>query len=300
MSRGQSGDRQRPTDRKVEDAATRRRDQARRIAELRKEKAERKRIAHPQGGVGFAFDRDKPAKGEVDRWYTNLSKEQRQALKDPRAEVTITASASRVGSSDYNRDLSKRRGENVAEILKNEHGVTAKIKVDARGEEPAEDRGAHPTRDNHTDRVAYIDILPAGKPADKPKEAPKRERSEKGKTTIPPEYTRDYKHSRKWAENEYRRIYHKIRMGAKGKFGTVLESGRQILDASRYQREIEAAKDVHQKLWGVRPMRGFLFDLEKPSKNLEYRVKGWLREGGYDPEPMFKEYVTHWLRKGAT
>ena len=298
MAGGPRGDRIRPTDKKAEDAARRKREQAREIAEARREKAERKRVAHPQGGVGFEFGKDKPAAGEMDRWYQSLSKEQKEALRDPNAEVTITATASRVGSAEYNLDLSKRRGENVAKILREKFGVAAKIKVEALGEEPAEWREAPDQKDDHTDRVAHIDILPATKKADKPKEKPEKDESrEKKRTTIPPEYTRDYKHSREWAENRYRIIYHKLRMGLKGRFGAPIEAARQIVDASRYRQDIEKAGNVHDKLWGVKPMRGFLFDIEKPS--VQMRIKGWLREGGYDVEPMFKEYVIHWLRKGV-
>ena len=167
MRGGPRGDRTKPTDKKAEEAR-RKREQARKIAEARREKAERKRVPHPQDGAGFQFDADKPAAGEMDRWYKGLSNKQKEALKSQNTEVTITASASRAGSAKYNLDLSKRRGDNVAKILKEKYNVSAKIKVEAMGEEPAEMRKAPDQKDDHTDRVAIIRILPG---TDKPAES---------------------------------------------------------------------------------------------------------------------------------
>jgi outer membrane protein OmpA-like peptidoglycan-associated protein len=250
--------------------------------------------------VGFGFDKDVPAAGEMERWYKGLTNEQKEALEDANTKVTVTATASRRGSREYNQDLSERRAENVARILKERYGVAAQVELEPLGEDPAEDRGVRDGVDDHTDRVVDITILSGVKKAEQGKETPEGEyaKPDRGKkNSIPTKYRCDYKHDREWAQNPTRVTYHKIRMGVKGRLGMLIEAVRQINDAPRYRREIEATKTVHDKLWKVRPMRGFLFDMEKSS--FQTRVKGWLREGGYDVEPMYKEYIIHWLRKGA-
>jgi len=127
------------------------------------ERAERARVASPQGGVGCGFDRV-PTGEAVKDWYNGLSKEQKAALQDPRTVVTLTPTASLTGSRPYNVDLTQRRGEAFKQTLQ-DLGVKAKIVIEARDFEPAEDRGAAKGKDNHQDRVVYADINKADKTA---------------------------------------------------------------------------------------------------------------------------------------
>jgi outer membrane protein OmpA-like peptidoglycan-associated protein len=173
MGGGPGRDRTRPADKGADAAAQRKREQARQVEQARREQAERKRVAHPRDGVGFGFDQDQPAAGEMDRWYKGLSKEQRDALKNSATEVTITATASRVGKPGYNLGLTERRAGNVGKILRERYGVSATIKSEPLGEEPAEWRGAPDRRDDHSDRVAVISIQPKGDKPSKPKDKPK-------------------------------------------------------------------------------------------------------------------------------
>jgi len=125
------------------------------------ELAERARIAKPQGGVGCGIDRV-PTKEGVRDWYNSLSKGEKAALQDPRAVVTLTATASLVGTREHNDKLTQRRGDETKKILL-DLGVKAEIKVEAMGFKNAEERGAPKGKDNHQDRVVYIDIQKAGK-----------------------------------------------------------------------------------------------------------------------------------------
>ena len=126
------------------------------------ELAERARIAKPQGGVGCGFDQV-PTKEAVKDWYNNLSKEEKAALQDPLTVVSLTALASLVGTRDYNDKLTQRRGDAVKETLKKELGVKADIKIDPMGFSIAEGLHAPPNKDNHRDRVVYIDIIKVNK-----------------------------------------------------------------------------------------------------------------------------------------
>ncbi|MBT8461731.1 MAG: hypothetical protein KJO44_04340, partial [Gemmatimonadetes bacterium] len=170
----------------------------------------------------------------------------------------------------------------------------------------------------HQDRVATVtwetesaeatDKRPKEKEPVRPKEKERVPRREAERDTIPPEYVSDYKHSAKKVNSRWWQALQKIRTlvpiagsgrglikeGAKKTVGEGLAQGS---DANRYKKEIEKERDVHRKLWGIRPMRGLLFDKDVP--NYRDRIKGWLREGGYDVKKMWPEWVTHWLRKGV-
>lgn len=125
----------------------------------RNEAAERQSVAQPEQGMGFRFNEDKPARGEPERWWNNLTSDQRAALRNPDATVVITALASGPGSNADNQALSERRADNTASILKERFGVQAKFKVEAVGEQNA----TNSEHDNRNDRVAFIDIIAPGK-----------------------------------------------------------------------------------------------------------------------------------------
>ncbi len=147
------------------------------------ERAERKKIAHPRDGVGFGFGDDKPASGELQRWYKGLSDAQRAALKDPKTTVYVTATCSKPGSHSSNRDLSKSRAENVAQLLARDLGVErSRIKTEWLGEDPAQDNNpdAPDNQDDHQERVALINF----EAKEKDEETPKPEKKEKPEQSI--------------------------------------------------------------------------------------------------------------------
>lgn len=297
MSTTPTGDRKRETDKKEQESRERERKQAHEISEARREQAERQRVARPEGGVGFGFDQDMPASGEMDRLYGSLTRKYGDALNDPKLVLTVMALTSRAGDADYNLDLSKRRAENVAKILREQYGVRAKIEIEATGEEWAEFWGLPEKRDNHRCRIAWVFTRPTADKADAAKERP--ETGEPGggeRTTIPSKYTGDYKYSREWAELML--AWAVNRPEVKRPLGTVAEVAARREDANRFRQEIAEASSVHDRLWGVRPKAGFIFDFFHASE--VKRLGEWLEEGGYAGFPMLDEYVIHWLRKGAT
>ncbi len=281
------------------------------------ERAERAAVAKPQDGVGCPFGKV-PDRASIQGAIQRLSPEKKALLRNPDAVVHLTGTASRVGSEQLNDSLSLERAKAVAEVLHADPQVKARIAPpEGVGNQKAIDDGHPPNKDNREDRVVLIDVGLERKQKDdkeppkpraeveKPKVAPekpkpvpdKKEGSEKGKGEIPEQYTRDYKLPRKVAEGRFFQGVERAKEGLKGKWGMLYESLRQILDADRYEREMGLAKTPDDKLWGVRPMRGFLIDIDKPSE--QAKLKSWLREGGYDVDKMSREYVIHWIRKGA-
>jgi outer membrane protein OmpA-like peptidoglycan-associated protein len=125
------------------------------------ERAERGKIAQPRDGVGFGFAKDKPPSGELQRWYKGLSDAQRAALRDPKTIVTVTATCSKPGSHESNLDLSRRRAENVKDLLAKELGIDrSRIRTEWLGEDPAQDNNpdAPDAKDDHQERVALINF----------------------------------------------------------------------------------------------------------------------------------------------
>jgi outer membrane protein OmpA-like peptidoglycan-associated protein len=268
------------------------------------EKRERRRVAKPKDGVGFAFGKDEPAKGELSRWYSGISDEEMIALQDPKKFVKIMATASRAGDEDSNILLSKRRAEKLKDALANELGVPrSSIIIYYIGEESAQFAGIKDGKDRAIDRVARIEIETRETIASETRSQDRI--NETKRTTIPKKFTRDYKHSREWATGTLSQVWDYLKQLVplskpsvrSGATKLVVENVRQISDARRYQKEMEQAKDVHEKLWKVRPMRGFLFD--KSSTSFRWRVEMLLSEGGYDVKKMYPEYIIHWRRKGA-
>ncbi|MCU0568234.1 MAG: OmpA family protein [Oculatellaceae cyanobacterium Prado106] len=258
------------------------------------EQAERQRIYHPDDGVGFAFGQDQLAPDEMDRYLNQLSAPEHLKLIGGKSKIMIRAYASHPGSDADNQSLSERRAAHVKDQLIQRGVDPARIETIALGSQGADLAGSE-HQDNHQDRWVAINL--------EERERGDRQSERPGIREIPPQYTTDYEYDRDQANNEFRKLYHQGKMGLKPLWGRgmgigyTVEAFRQIGDASRYRNDMESAKDVHEKLWGVKPMRGFLFDIEKPSE--QDRIKGWLREGGYDVNRMFDEYTIHWLRKGA-
>jgi hypothetical protein len=139
-----------------------------------RERFERQRYFTPDWGVGYAFGETKPVRGETHRLMDRLPEDYRQALYDPRTELTIYTMASRPGGEAHNLRLSQRRGEELAMELRAE-GVRAEIRIEALGEVPARprvsmslrppsDRDRADARDDARFRTAHIEITPhAGK-----------------------------------------------------------------------------------------------------------------------------------------
>lgn len=134
------------------------------------EKTERSRIYSPQDGVGFAFGKDKPATGEIERWQAGLTDRERSALKDPNTRIVITAGASRVGGQDFNAQLTDRRAVNVQQELVETFGVNpGSIDINSlyRGEELAIQKGKPDHKDNAEDRTATIQVFSGGQNANR-------------------------------------------------------------------------------------------------------------------------------------
>ncbi|MDP2989980.1 MAG: hypothetical protein Q8O57_05390, partial [Kiritimatiellota bacterium] len=189
------------------------------------ELTERARIAKPQGGVGCGFDRV-PTNEAVKDWYNSLSKEEKAALQDPRTVVTLTAIASLVGSGAYNQALTEQRGAAVKEILQKDLGVKAEIKVEAMGFKNAAERKAPEGKDNHQDRVVYIDIQKAGKGESTEKPSGKEVQPPKGLTEqprLPKEYDFD---------KEFRDFLKHPIITEKGLVTTMLKAAKQLIDAT--------------------------------------------------------------------
>jgi outer membrane protein OmpA-like peptidoglycan-associated protein len=124
------------------------------------EMEERRRVAKPEHGVGFAFGQDKLAKGELNRWYASLNKEQKAALKDPRTTFKIVGHASRPGSEQSNNRLSEKRAEHVMKAMVREFGFEqSSFQVIPLGEEYAKYAIKSPTQDSAQHRIVEIMIF---------------------------------------------------------------------------------------------------------------------------------------------
>ncbi len=262
------------------------------------EQAERKLIYHPQDGVGCRFGDAEPAPGEMDRYLQSLSNSEYLKLFAGDSKIVIRGYASNPGSDAYNQELSEERAVNVKDFLVNKGVDPSRIEIISLGEKGADLSGSE-NQDNHQDRWVEIEIE---KSENSKKDMPRiRE--------IPSKYTGDYKYDRDWAENPWRLAWEKIKQmpiptslnpwKATTAFGRKLIMGAatQINDAPRWREELESTTNVHDKLWKVKPPKGFIFDRNKTSVRI--MVESWLKEGGYDVKTMVNEYFLHWLRKGA-
>jgi outer membrane protein OmpA-like peptidoglycan-associated protein len=282
----------------------------REVSQPKKELAERERIANPIDGIGCPFGKV-PDRQSIQDAIKRLSPEKQALLQNPRAVVYITGTASLVGDKEYNDRLSQQRAEAVADVFRSDPQVKARIAEPVGlGFDPAIDNGATLNNDNPKDRVVLIDIgLEGEKKLEKTKHVPentepipeKKEASDNDRTEIPREFTHDYQMSRESAEGIFSRAFDLVIRAPKNPWSIagdlVIEPFRQMEDASRYRKDMEGARSADEKLWGIRPIRGFLLDIQKPSE--QWKVKSWLQEGGYDVDRMFKEYKIHWIRKGV-
>lgn len=122
------------------------------------EKKERRRVAKPVDGLGFAFGKDKPAKGEWDRWFSGLSDKEKAALKHPHCIVSIKTYRSRAGKESFNVDLSERSANNVEGGLVARGVPRSSIKKYWFGENIAKFKRVRNGQDRAIDRVARIEI----------------------------------------------------------------------------------------------------------------------------------------------
>jgi outer membrane protein OmpA-like peptidoglycan-associated protein len=120
---------------------------------------ERLRVATPVDGVGFRSGSRQLIPGSMERWWAGLDPLQRAALMDPSMRFVLTASASRLGTSQDNMNLAFARFNSVYEWLQN-HGVQAQVDVRIVGETLAEAAGKPPNSDDPVDRVVKIEITP--------------------------------------------------------------------------------------------------------------------------------------------
>ncbi len=271
----------------------------------KEEQAERAAVASPKDGIGCPFG-GVPAHEAIEAGFAGLSPEKKALLRNPDAVVRLTGMASRVGSAEFNERLSRHRAERVADFLRNDPEVKARIEVDGQGFDTAVTDGHPPDKDNRNDRIVLVEIELEGKGApDRSKQGsdqpaqPKVEASESPKDRIPEQYAKGYKVGRERAEKIYARTW-----GWQGPLMGIFNPANAAAaytwanNFEKYTKVMEKAKNVDEKLWKIPPLPGFLDELRKPNGMEEWKVKGWLREGGYDPGTMFKEYVIHWIRKG--
>ena len=117
------------------------------------ERPEREKVADLPGFIGRGFN-EIPNFQNVRTFYDQLNQADKDAMNNPDTKVTLTCYASHTGSAEYNRELTRKSGEVVKDILQKDFGVKADIKIEARGYNTDTAEG-----DYQFDRVVDVDIL---------------------------------------------------------------------------------------------------------------------------------------------
>jgi outer membrane protein OmpA-like peptidoglycan-associated protein len=139
------------------------------------ELAERRSFDRPAHGVGFGFNKEQPAMGEMERLMATLKAEMGDLRGDPMAVIKVETWASRPGTESYNLKLTQQRAD-VLEKLLRQHGFTGTIVKIAHGEAPREpehapmaldqpkpvDRGKADAQDDAANRVAIVTVEAVG------------------------------------------------------------------------------------------------------------------------------------------
>jgi len=113
------------------------------------EQFERRRIAVPDSGVGFAFGKSEVDEAKLRAWFSGLNIGQQCALRNRRGAITITGQTSSPGRQAGNEKLAFDRAQAVMRFLREELGcrceITLKTRIAPEGR-----------RDNAESRVATI------------------------------------------------------------------------------------------------------------------------------------------------
>lgn len=263
------------------------------------EKKERQKVHHPPDGVGFKFNSSKLEPAAI-KHLDKIIQQKKEALMDPNVTVTLEGHTSRPGKELYNWGKSMDRTNSVYDYFEKK-GVRANILLYGEGEDAAIKKEKPENADYAEDRVVRIKI-------ERPQKLEK-EKPEKPKTDVPEKYKKGYKRDRKYAENKADRNVWDIAKDSgipkvtspKWLAKQILKGGKEMINASdflRWCKETPWDMPPDQKLWKVTPPRGIAGDLQN-DRTFQRRIKPILKQGGYDPEKMYKEYLIHWIRKGA-
>ncbi|MCJ7624364.1 MAG: OmpA family protein, partial [Anaerolineaceae bacterium] len=269
------------------------------------EKIERQKVHHPPDGVGFKFNSSKlepAAKKHLEKYF----QQNKEALMDPNVTVKLEGHASRPGKELHNWGKSADRSNSVYDFFEKK-GVRANIFPYGEGEDSAIKKGKPDNADYAEDRVVKIKIERPQKPE---KEKPEKKKPEKPKTDVPEKYKKGYKHDRKHAEKKVDRNIWDIAKDTgipkvrdpKWLANQMAKGFKEMINASDFVRYCKETtpwdKPADEKLWKVTPPMGIAGDLQN-NQVFQRRINSFLKQGGYDQKKMYKEYLIHWIRKGA-